>query len=1022
MTPPDNKLPDPNDLQKFFEGWWRTGVSIGTTIASALGSLKIPEPANYIIAGAITIAGLAISVFIYRRDARQREKAKEQQQKIEPVVAAGAFRGLKRFLRGDVLPGPGRRTQAAQLARQIVHPNFKIALITGDSGAGKSSMLECAVAKSLEDAGHPVVMISNSGELGLSSSAAASGSSSQIEAAISEIACGVTRSRIEGGKPVVVILDQFEELLSRFRSANDRKALSEGLWRIIGDGVRVIIGIRKEYLVDFKSMSAGPNHVVSFQDTFLVENLETKEAAGIIQECANQDHIQFDPDLPELIADDLAIDEKVRPADLQIVCTALSGDLTVDRYRSAGRAAGLRSRFVKGVIDITGDAILTRSVLRQLCDISNNKKAEPLRAEDIAEKARAGAPGERATLAAVTSILRELEQARVVTRIESADGPRWSLIHDYLVEPIKIATEEQNTRSETAAARLDYFVTRAKASGALIPLSDLRLIQRDAPPAALKQPAARGLIRRSLLVGYGTPTVGALAAALVAVSLVIFATTERQWTVVDEKNHWDGVDSGKRNERVVGQLVQLEGRPNKQTVVVGPNLWYGPGRLTTWDAETGAFLGALSGTLAGQSILSYDANTGRLSKHDAAGKEVWGVTTPSEGRPPYKIAVSYFDDPYVYFSDANHLSLDAVSIIFSVKSKKWIVLTPDKVDPVPAPAKRPSYDSEETKFLHVHLVTKGNLARITIWTADYEQLLFDEQSEFDDKIENSIRILALTDLGARTILSFAKGRTINCITIVHSLEDPNETPRKFTVGERKQIPLPNELILSANRLFPRSEGNQVIVSLGNRIVIVEPLAKRTFFWVFNPAASSFDERIIGAQSAYIGPGYAWMPEDDDGPARFWFPENSEPLRMNGIRIRSKDSIWLSQDKRHALVISDEGVGDLWDTDFSAGKASSHLRITAPNKSRLFPSGDEQLVMRRQPGGLHEAWDLDGAPLGSLGTLGSEVQVSSYRKDCRQILLWTSEGQRLDFGEDLTYLWLGSYLNEIARSKYRWFEN
>src|SRR5450755_2749552 len=70
--------------------------------------------------------------------------------------------------------------------------------------------------------------------------------------------------------------------------------------------------------------------------------------------------------------------------------------------------------------------------------------------------------------------------------------------------------------------------------------------------------------------------------------------------------------------------------------------------------------------------------------------------------------------------------------------------------------------------------------------------------------------------------------------------------------------------------------------------------------------------IVGAQSIYMqGAGYAWMPEDDDGPARFWLQGNSEPLRLDGMRIHSKDNIVLSDDQRRALVISDEGIGDLW---------------------------------------------------------------------------------------------------------------
>src|ERR1044072_3434590 len=156
-----DKLPDPADLQKFFESWWRTAGTIITTIAAALGSLQITSPTNYIIAGVIAVAGLAIAIFLYRRDVQRRERAEQAEREVKDAhaTASNAFRGLRRFLRGETLPWGQRRRQAAQLSRQLMHPDYKIALVTGDSGAGKSSMLECAIVKTLEEEGHSVAMI-----------------------------------------------------------------------------------------------------------------------------------------------------------------------------------------------------------------------------------------------------------------------------------------------------------------------------------------------------------------------------------------------------------------------------------------------------------------------------------------------------------------------------------------------------------------------------------------------------------------------------------------------------------------------------------------------------------------------------------------------------------------------------------------------------------------------------------------------------------------------------------------------
>ncbi|MET3906315.1 hypothetical protein ABID59_000636 [Bradyrhizobium sp. S3.3.6] len=980
MSLPADKAPDAREFLKLVEAWKRTIASLGTTIASASGSfIKIPEPANQIVAFIIAGAGLLISFLIYRRDARQQAAAK--QKKVETSTAAGAFRGLRRFLRGDELPGSVRRIQATQLTRQIERAGFKIALVTGDSGVGKSSLLECALVKKLEESGYSVAMISNSGELGLSHTTTPD-HSLRIEDAIAEISDRISNSRQDKKKPTVVILDQFEELLSRFRNANDRKLLSDKLWKIVGEGNRIIIGIRKEYLIDFKSISRGPDHIVSFEDTFLVENLETNEAEEIIQECARQDHLEFDLDLPELIANDLAIEGKVRPADLQIVCTALSGDLTVERYRSAGRAAGLRSKFVKGVIDITGDAVLARAVLRQLCDIPNNKKAEPARAEEIVEKAKAGAAGERATLDAINSILRELEQARVLTRIDkNIDDLRWSLIHDYLVEPIKIATEEQNTRSETATARLDYFVTRAKTSGGVIPRPDLHLIRRDAPPAALHQPDARRLIRRSLIVGYGVPVAAIVGATFLGVVVVIATTTTRVWQIVDENNHFDKSTATADSFRYVRTTTaNVAARPGKRTVLVS-GTGMESSRVTAWDFETGAFLGAAFGFVVEDSIWNYDPPAGRLTRLNIDGTQSLGITTPQEGRPNKTTKISSVKGPFVNFE-----TFETFAVLFDTKSSKWVSIDHDNVSP------SRSVDTERSDSALLTAVTgqDNETSRVTLWTTGFGQQLLDQ------RYQGPVRDTRLIELGARTILSFARERSLGTIAIDH-VAGENGSAARFSVGETRETPLPADMPM---RLLnqPAESSAQTIV-LGDRIIFPDSSPTRTIFWIFNCRTLQFEPPEIAAQTAHIEgamEGYAWMPEDSKGLARIWLEQDNVPRRIEGLQIRFNDRILISRDRRRLVIISKEGGVDLWSIDLDERKARILAHVDGIDNSDWLFSEDDHLVMRRRPGGVHELWGENGTSLGQLGPLGSQVQTSSYQADCRETFVWTTEGQRLEF--------------------------
>jgi hypothetical protein len=979
---PSPTLPDPADLQKFFENWWRTGSTIVVTLAGALISLQISSPVAYAIAVAVTLIGIVVAIILYRREAQGRAKDDAINRGIEkrsPGTAGGAFRGLRRFLRGELLPGPQRRRDAAQLLRQVVHPDFRIALVTGDSGAGKSSLLECALVGGLESAGLCVAMISNSGQLVPSDSSGVT-AQPQIQPAISKIADEVSRCRTERGKAVVLILDQFEELLSRFRTEQDRNELGDAVWKLIAEGTRVVVGMRKEHLVDFRSIAKRLDYTVSFEDTFLVENFDTKEAAAVIRECAKQDEITPDQDLPELIAEDLAVDGNVRPADLQIICTSLSGDLTIERYRSEGRASGLRSHFIRGVIDITGDTVLAQAVLRELCDIPNNKKAlRPLRAEDIAEKARLGAPGERATTEAVIFVLRALEQARVVVRVDSADATRWSLIHDYLVEPIKLATEEQTTRSEAAVARLDYFVTRAQAaSGAIIPLPELRLIRRDAPPAAVHQPAARRLIIRSLLIGYGKPFGGAAGVALLAVIFVLALGTEQQWRVVDERPSSEGLSSARASSRLHVQMIMLKSEPKKPTVIV--DQFVGDSyRLTTWNAETGSPIAALSGkglSVADGYIWDFDADTGHLIRRNAAGDEIWGVMTPREGRPIFVSRVVGFKGKLVIFN--NRASLD-------LESNKWVYIDSDRTAPTNAAGSVTS-SGLSTDLLRADLVEVSDRLRLTVWVDGYNDPLFDEQ--FD---RGHVHLLGLTDLGTTTALSFVNGTALERIIFNHFVNTQAGRTAQFSLGERKQVPIPKEFP-DMNDLYTKV----IVFPAGKRVVTLVQLKTRTIFWIFNPAESLFYDPMFGAVAVRLRfrDEYAWISEGTTGPLKIWVADHSDPLRVDGIQIRQNSEIEMSNDRRRILIVSEDGSGELWTTNFSDGSASQLTRIPVPHNNNLSFSSDQKLVLMRRAGGLYHAWNRDGAALGSLGVVGSEILLSLYKSECRQILLWTGEGQRL----------------------------
>jgi hypothetical protein len=510
--------------------------AIALALASVFG---LPEQWATIVAGALLAVGLGATVYLLARRRSREAVRTEAREALAPQAREGlAFRGLSRFREGDTLPGAQRRSATAELARLALEPDRAIMVVHGESGAGKSSQLECGLLAALRRDGHAAALVYRFARPTPGQSAA-----DAFAATLAELRRSADALVPAAGKHAFLILDQFEEPLTRFRAPAEREALGALLADLMARPVRLVIGMRKEFLADMREVAACLPAGIALQDTVPVANFTADEAQDVIRECAGRDRLVLDDALPGLIARDLAVEDMVRPADLQVVCGALHGTLTVDHYRRQGGAPGLRSRYLRTIIETTGEPVLTRALLRQLCDMPANKKVpQPQAAADLAARAREGAPGPRVTEAQVAGVMEFLEQGLVVVATNAAGSRAWSLINDYLVPPIRIATEEQSTQAESAANELKFHLAEIRAGRRkLIPLANLRTIRRHAPPALLQRAEARTILRRSLLYGYGRPALKTLAIGTLATVGVLGLATEHRWQPVDPRgSHWDG--------------------------------------------------------------------------------------------------------------------------------------------------------------------------------------------------------------------------------------------------------------------------------------------------------------------------------------------------------------------------------------------------------------------------------------------------------------------------------------------------
>lgn len=515
--PPPPFPPDPDKLKKVFEGWSGLVGAVVASIAGALAVIGVDKDDAVVAAGlGLTVAAGASGVFWWRR--RRAARSVRRPVASETVKArTSGFRLLQRFREGDHLPGDLRRRLAEDLMARVSHDGFDLIVVHGESGAGKSSLLAAGLAAALGSAGHPVELVRT-----LAGTAA---ERSGVTPVVDRLADLTARLRGNSERKSVLILDQFEELLARVRDDDGRRALGRALRAAIDSGVGVVIGIRKEHLDDLFDVTAHIGREFSTkEDLFRVRNFTPSEAASVIAECAARDGDHLDPALADMIVTDIATDQTVRPADLQVVCSMLHGELTEANYLKNLRAVGLRSRFIQHYAEDTGNPTLALTILRALCDVPAASKAPPQGVPELLDIARSGAPGPAVTRSEVERTLRALREGWIVVDNGDPETPRWSLLHDYLVEPIKLATDAMATAAQKATAELDHHLRQA-GSGTVIPLDRLRIIRRDVPPARLLDQDVRRLVRRSLVRGYGRPTAVYGLTAVVCVSVFAMATT-----------------------------------------------------------------------------------------------------------------------------------------------------------------------------------------------------------------------------------------------------------------------------------------------------------------------------------------------------------------------------------------------------------------------------------------------------------------------------------------------------------------
>ncbi len=353
----------------------------------------------------------------------------------------------------------GREAVSDLLASKI--STHKLILINGQSGSGKTSLINAGIIPKLiqkgyftmvfRDYGYPTEVIKN----GLASLENINLDLSNCQSLLDCLQ--TTRQQIQ--RPLVIFFDQFERFFLHLTSSDRQKFIqefSECLTTINAQEMNFFIAIRQDFYGNLGEFWHEPEFNTESYPHYL-ETLSQEEAIAAIEKplTAIPDKIGYKDNfvkqtlLPDLLQSSERENQKqINPVHLQIVCNELfkkvketkADDIQAKKvvligqelYKDIGRVEGVLRNYVTEILDDKSkfslqEREIAKSVLKQMVTSQGNRVFRSL--EDLTKKLDYS-PNQ------IKPIIQKLDGSRLLETRKEKDRTKYSITHEYLAKEI----------------------------------------------------------------------------------------------------------------------------------------------------------------------------------------------------------------------------------------------------------------------------------------------------------------------------------------------------------------------------------------------------------------------------------------------------------------------------------------------------------------------------------------------------------------------------------------------------------
>ena len=244
------------------------------------------------------------------------------------------------------------------------------------------------------------------------------------------------------GKQIILIFDQFEEFFFTCTQSPERQVFID-FWQtcLKISSLKLVVSIREDYLhllLELESDHAEVD-ILSRNFRYTLGNLSPSEAQSVIENLTENANFPLEPHLVDQLVRDLAGDRGyVRPIELQLVGSQLQTHniTTFAAYHAAGAKQRLVEQSVEEVIKDCGHAaFIAQQVLILLTDEQGKR---PLRTYN---ELRTNLLPYSSNTLDLDLVLAILTGSGLVFQLPESPSNRYQLVHDYLVPFIRINQE-----------------------------------------------------------------------------------------------------------------------------------------------------------------------------------------------------------------------------------------------------------------------------------------------------------------------------------------------------------------------------------------------------------------------------------------------------------------------------------------------------------------------------------------------------------------------------------------------------